>query len=208
MELLLGILGLVVAGIILVSFRNRKQISALINASLAAKKMQKDLEKDAYKKAYEKMIPEFMEAKAAQDMERKLNKNPLAEKLSEMSKEMTKDIKTGKEAKGLNSIMDDMNVFSKKNENNKKKEDNWVTRPIKDSDNNIIGKSKFNKDFFGDAESPFFKELDKRLKANKKDDSDPFDFIGLPKTKSLKGLGLGNDNKKRKKDDKWFTELI
>ena len=56
--------------------------------------------------------------------------------------------------------------------------------------------------------SPFFKELDKRLKANKKDDSAPFDFIGLPKTKSLKGLGLGNDNKKRKKDDKWFTELI
>ena len=47
-----------------------------------------------------------------------------------------------------------------------------------------------------------------KRKANKKDDSDPFEFIGLPKTKSLKGLGLGNDNKKRKKDDKWFTELI
>jgi superfamily I DNA/RNA helicase len=202
MEILLGILGLIGAAILLVTFKNRKQISALLNATLAARKLQKDLEKDAYNEAYKKMIPEFMEAKAAQDMERKLNKKPLAEKLSEMSKELTKDTKSGK-ASGLNSIMDDVNVF--KNSDNKKKEDNWVTRPIKDADNNIIGKSKFNKDFFGDAESPFFKQLDK-LKKHKKDD-DPFDFIGLPKDKSLKGLGLGDD-KKRKKDDKWFTELI
>ena len=115
MEILFGILVVILGLISIVVIRNKQQISAAINTTLALRKAQKDLEKAAYNEAMTELLPEFAKAKALKDIEKKLNKKPLAEKLSEMSKELTKDVSSGgKEAKGLNSIMDDMNVFNNK----------------------------------------------------------------------------------------------
>ena len=115
MEILFGILVVILGLISIVVIRNKQQISAAVNTTLALRKAQKDLEKAAYNEAMEELLPEFAKAKALKDIEKKLNKKPLAEKLSDMSKELTKDVSSGgREAKGLNSIMDDMNVFNQK----------------------------------------------------------------------------------------------
>ena len=115
MEILFGILGILGILISIVVIRNKQQISSAINTTLALRKAQKDIEKEAYNEAMTELLPEFAKEKALKDIEKKLNKKPLAEKLSDMSKELTKDVSSGgREAKGLNSIMDDMNVFNNK----------------------------------------------------------------------------------------------
>ena len=183
LEILFGILGLIVALIIFVTYRNRKTITATINVAMLARKTQKDLEKAAYNEAMAELMPEFAKAKALKDIEKKLNKKPLAEKLSEMSKELTKDVSSGgKEAKGLNSIMDDMNVFNQKAPN-----EGWATRPIKDKKGKKIGSMSANTDVLGDV----FSQADRG----------DFDI-----------LGLGDINRKKQKKgkgkrDNFWTEI-
>jgi hypothetical protein len=115
-EILFGILLVILGSIAIIIVKNRKLIGKSLNETMALKKADKEIEKAAYREAMAELLPDYARAKAAQDIEKKLNKKPLAEKLSAMSKELTKDVSSGgKEAKGLNSIMDDINVFSDKN---------------------------------------------------------------------------------------------
>ena len=103
LEILLGILTLILGLIAFVVFRSRKQIGTALNAAMVLRKAQKDFEKELYQREMEKQMPNMIEAKVTQDLQKKLKKKPLAEKLSDMSKQMTKDISSGgKEAKGLN----------------------------------------------------------------------------------------------------------
>ena len=185
MEILFGILGLIVALIMFVTYRNRKTITAAINVAMIARKTQKDLEKAAYNEAMTELMPEFAKAKAIKDIEKKLNKKPLAEKLSDMSKELTKDVSSGgKEAKGLNSIMDDMNVF------NQKATKGWATRSIKNKKGKKVGTMSANTDVLGDI----FGNLDRTRE--KKD----MDFLGLGDFKS-------NEKWKERKSKKGKSEF-
>jgi hypothetical protein len=121
---LFGILGIIILGIIVIAFRKRNLISQMLNATMALKQSQKTLEKELYDKEFVKQMPDMIKAKVAKDMEKKLNKKSFAEKLGEASKELTKNAKAGgMEHKGLDSVMDDLNVFSGNNQNQLKNAD-------------------------------------------------------------------------------------
>ena len=118
LTILFGALGLIVAGILFVAFKKRALISQTLNASMALKQAQKELEKELYDKELKKQMPDMVKAKVAKDIEKKLNKKSFAEKLSEASKELTKNAKSGgMEHKGIDSVMNDLNVFSASNKN-------------------------------------------------------------------------------------------
>ena len=87
------------------------------------KNTQKALEKQLYQKEMQKQMPDMIKAKVAKDIEKKLNKKSLGEKLALASKELTNNAKgKGMEHKGLDSILSDLNVFGT-NENKYKNAD-------------------------------------------------------------------------------------
>ena len=70
-----------------------------------------------------KQMPDMIKAKVAKDIEKKLNKKSLSEKLALASKEFTNNAKgEGMKHKGLDSILSDLNVFGT-NENQYKNAD-------------------------------------------------------------------------------------
>ena len=120
---LLGILGIIILGIVVIALRKRALISDTLNATMELKKAQKEMEKQLYQKEMVKQMPDMIKAKVAKDIEKKLNKKSLSEKLALASKELTNNAKgKGMEHKGLDSILSDLNVFGK-NENQYKNAD-------------------------------------------------------------------------------------
>ena len=191
MEVLFAVLGLTLLLIAFFAIRNRGAIGTAVNATMMARKAQKDLEKSVYQKAYNealvKEMPRMAKEKAKRDVDKKLNKTPFTEKLAKMSEELTKDAKKGgREAKGLNSIIDDMNVF--KNERKYVEHKDWDTRPIKDRKGRKIGFQAANTDVLGDI----FGNIDRK----KKD----MDFLGLGDFKS-------NGKRKKGKHEFWGKDF-
>lgn len=194
MEIFFGILVVILALISIVVIRNRRTIGTAINATMTARKVQKDLEKSVYQEAYNKAmvkeIPRMAAEKAKRDINKKLNKTPFTEKLAKMSEELTKDAKKGgREAKGLNSIIDDVNVF--KNERKYVERKGWETRPIKDRKGKKIGFQAANTDVLGDI----FGSIDKHNRTKK-----DMDFLGLGDFKS-------NGKRKKGKHEFWGKDF-
>ena len=120
---LFGILGMIILAIVVVTLRKRDTIGQAINTTMQAKQLQKKLESELYQKELAKQMPDMIKAKVAKDIEKKLNKKSFAEKLGEASKELTKNAKSGgMQHNGLDSVMNDLNVFGS-NRNNLKDAD-------------------------------------------------------------------------------------
>ena len=120
---LLGILGIIILAIVVITLRKRDTIGQAINTTMKAKQLQKELESELYRKEMAKQMPYMVKAKVAKDIEKKLNKKSFAEKLGEASKELTKNAKSGgMQHNGLDSVMNDLNVFGS-NRNNLKDAD-------------------------------------------------------------------------------------
>tara|TARA_R110000824_G_scaffold155470_1_gene328207 strand:+ start:448 stop:915 length:468 start_codon:yes stop_codon:yes gene_type:complete len=113
-DILLGLLGLIVLSILLVAIKKRNLINTMITAQNEMRTARKRLEKEIYEQEYKEQLPDAMRVKVAQDLDKKLvNKKSFGEKFKELNDNLAKNQKDNNRP-GLQSIMDDMNIFSYK----------------------------------------------------------------------------------------------
>lgn len=111
-EILLGLLGLIVLAIVFIAIKKRKLINTMITAQNELRTAKKTLEKEIYEQEYKEQLPDAMKVKVAQDLDKKLvNKKSFGEKFKELNDSLAKN-KQNNNRPGLQSIMDDMNVFA------------------------------------------------------------------------------------------------
>ena len=65
---LLGILGIIILAIVVITLRKRDTIGQAINTTMKAKQLQKELESELYRKEMAKQMPDMVKAKVAKDI--------------------------------------------------------------------------------------------------------------------------------------------
>ena len=133
LDILFGTLGIITILIGFVAYKRRDLIITMIRAKQASRIAMKELEEGVYKEAYlealEEELPKAMKQKAVRDIQKKYNKTPMMDKFAKMAesaqKEATKRSKDPNYKSGVETIMDDMNVFNTKPKNKKKSKDMW-----------------------------------------------------------------------------------
>ena len=112
MEIFLGLLGLIVMAIILVAIKKRKLINDMITAQSEVRTAKKQLETAMYEVEYQEQLPDAIKEKVAKDLDKKfVNKKSFGEKFKELNDSLAKSQQNNNRP-GLQSIMDDMNVFA------------------------------------------------------------------------------------------------
>lgn len=122
MEIFLGLLGLIVMAIILVAIKKRKLINDMITAQSEVRTAKKQLEKAMYEVEYQEQLPSAIKEKVAKDLDKKfVNKKSFGEKFKELNDSLAKSQQNNNRP-GLQSIMDDMNVFAQPKQQVQKKQ--------------------------------------------------------------------------------------